>query len=58
MPQFECSVDDCSFLVRADDEDEVVAVVQRHVHRKHDRDVADEYVRERLTHPAPADWER
>lgn len=56
MPQFECSEDGCPFLVRAE-EDELVTVVQRHALRKHDRDVDEEYVRERITHSATADWE-
>lgn len=55
MPQFECGAEHCEFLIRANDEDEIVAIVQRHAHRKHDRTVDEEYVRSRITNPQRED---
>ncbi|MHB9287070.1 DUF1059 domain-containing protein [Halobacteriales archaeon Cl-PHB] len=48
MPQFECGAPDCEFLVRANDEAEVVDIVQRHAREKHDRQVDDDHVRQRM----------
>ncbi|WP_435155563.1 DUF1059 domain-containing protein [Haladaptatus sp. DFWS20] len=33
--QFECTQMDCDFMVRADDENEVVEMVQEHAQNKH-----------------------
>lgn len=35
--QFECAAPDCTFLIRASAEDEVVAQVQRHSEQRHDK---------------------
>lgn len=48
MPRFDCGAPDCTFRVRADDEDEIVAIVQRHAAEKHDRSVDESRVRERI----------
>jgi len=48
MPQFECGAPDCEFLVRANDEGEIVEIVRRHAKEKHDRTVDEERVRERI----------
>jgi predicted small metal-binding protein len=48
MPEFECGAPNCDFLVRANDEDEIVAVVRRHAREKHDRNVDADHVRERI----------
>ena len=45
MPQFECGAPNCDFLVRANDEDEIVAIVQRHAKENHGRDVDEDHVR-------------
>ena len=33
--QFECPQDGCEFMVRANDEDEVVDIVERHAQERH-----------------------
>ena len=48
MPQFECGAPDCEFLVRANDEAEIIDIVQRHAEVKHDRTIDEERVRERI----------
>lgn len=41
--QFTCS--DCAFMVRSENDDEVIDVVKNHGKEAHDRDVADDDVR-------------
>lgn len=48
MPTFECGAPDCEFEVRANDEDEIVDIVRRHASEKHDRDVDEDHVRDRI----------
>jgi|GEM_PF-2633337 len=48
MPQFECGAPDCEFLIRANDAEEIVAIVRRHAREKHDRDVDEAHVRDRI----------
>ena len=48
MPEFECGAPDCELFVRANDEAEIVAIVQRHAREKHDREVDESRVRERI----------
>jgi predicted small metal-binding protein len=35
--QFECAAPDCVFLIRAADEEEVIAQVRRHSEEQHDK---------------------
>lgn len=49
MPVFECGAPDCAFLVRTDDADELVEIVKRHARERHDRDVDEDHVRDRMT---------
>lgn len=48
MPQFVCGAPDCSFEIRANDEDEIVEHVRQHAAEKHDREVDEERVRSRI----------
>lgn len=48
MPQFECGAPHCEFLVRANDDDEIVDIVQRHAEEKHDRAIDEDRVRSRI----------
>lgn len=48
MPQFECGAPNCEFLVRANDEAEIIEIVQRHAEEKHDRSVDEERIRDRI----------
>jgi predicted small metal-binding protein len=47
--QFECAAPDCVFLIRAADEEEVIAQVQRHSEEQHGKSPPPENViRERI----------
>lgn len=48
MPQFECGAPNCELLVRANDEDEIIEIVQRHADEKHDRTPDESRVRDRI----------
>lgn len=48
MPEFTCGAPDCEFHVRTDDADEVIDIVRRHARERHDREVDEERVRERM----------
>ena len=49
MPEFVCGAPDCTFEVRANDEDEIVEYVKRHAKEKHGREIDEERVRSRIT---------
>lgn len=46
--RFECGAPDCVFLVRSEDEAEIVDLVGRHAAEKHDRTADEQRVRERI----------
>ncbi|WP_254523717.1 DUF1059 domain-containing protein [Natrinema caseinilyticum] len=47
--QFECAAPDCVFLIRAADEEEVIAQVQRHSEERHEKSPPPEgVIRERM----------
>ncbi|WP_436926116.1 DUF1059 domain-containing protein [Halosimplex amylolyticum] len=47
--QFECAAPDCTFLIRAADEAEVIAQVQRHSEERHEKSPPPEdVIRERI----------
>lgn len=47
--QFECASPDCVFLIRAADEEEVIAQVQRHSEEQHEKSPPPEdVIRERM----------
>ncbi|MFB6169920.1 MAG: DUF1059 domain-containing protein [Haloarculaceae archaeon] len=49
MPrEFECGAPSCTFLIRTEDDDEIVEHVRMHAREKHDRDVDEERVRGRI----------
>ena len=48
MPEFVCGAPDCTFEIRANDADEIVEHVRQHAREKHDRDVDEERVRDRI----------
>lgn len=49
MPkEFECGAPNCTFLIRTGDEDEIVEHVKMHAKEKHDREVDEERVRDRI----------
>ena len=49
MPrEFECGAANCTFLSRTEDEDEIVEHVKMHAKEKHDRDVDEDHVRDRI----------
>lgn len=47
---FECGAPNCTFLIRTEDEDEIVEHVKLHAKEKHNRDVDEDHVRDRI-HP-------
>lgn len=48
--QFDCIVDGCEFMVRSEDEDEVVEMVEEHGQRHHpDMDVGEDEIRQNVT---------
>lgn len=48
MPQFECGAPGCTFLVRADDADEIVDIAIWHAREQHDRAVDGDRVGDRI----------
>lgn len=49
MPsEFACGAPDCTFLIRTDDPDEIVEHVKMHAKERHDREVDEDHVRERI----------
>ena len=47
--QFECAAPECVFLIRAADENEVIAQVQRHSEEQHEKSTPPEdVIRERM----------
>jgi len=46
--EFECGAPDCTFLIRTDDEDEIVEHVRTHARERHDKGIDEDRVRERI----------
>lgn len=46
--EFECGAPNCTFLIRTEDRNEIVEHVRMHAREKHDRDVDDDHVRDRI----------
>ncbi|NHN59869.1 MULTISPECIES: DUF1059 domain-containing protein [Halorussus] len=49
MPyEFECFQSGCNFMVRADTEDEIVRLVEKHAADEHDLDIEDDAIRDEI----------
>lgn len=46
--EFECGASNCTFLIRTEDKNEIVEHVRIHAREKHDRDVDEDHVRDRI----------
>ena len=46
--EFECGAPDCTFLIRTKDPDEIVEHVRLHAGEKHDKEIDEERVRDRI----------
>lgn len=46
--EFECGDPSCTFLIRTEDDDEIVAHVRQHARERHDREVDEARVRDRI----------
>ncbi|SEO54697.1 Protein of unknown function [Halogranum amylolyticum] len=44
--QFECTMEDCDFMIRANEEGEVIHIVREHAQDKHGMSISDKDVRE------------
>jgi len=46
--EFDCGAPECTFLIRTTDADEIVDHVKMHAREKHDREVDEDRVRDRI----------
>ncbi|MFB6104421.1 MAG: DUF1059 domain-containing protein [Halobacteriaceae archaeon] len=49
VKEFACGAPDCTFLIRTNDADEIVEHVRMHAAEKHDKDIDEDRVRDRIT---------